>query len=290
MSSLQSTRNSCRRGARSSAFTLVELLVVIGLVALVLALLFPAILSMRQRSAQVREMGAARALFAAWTNYATENGGQLIPGYKNGLPAFDENGKSIAAETVGVAAGRYPWRLAPYLGYNFRGLYLDDNLRTLEELESTDYWNYLYQTSVYPSLGLNTMWVGGDENYGGFNSAYLNPFGKFYVTRLSEIRHTDRLIICGSARGTDPTAGGSGPMREGYFRVLSPNFTSTIWADHYDPENAASCGQVSSRNGGRTVVGFAGGHVESKAIDELRDMRFWSDRADSPDWKLTTNP
>ncbi len=291
--------NSMRNSARSCAtafagspraFTLVELLVVIALIALVLSLVFPAVRSMRNRSAQVREMSAARAIFSAWSEYSHDNGGRLLPGYKNGLAAFDEKGQSIAAQTIGVAAARYPWRLAPYLAFNFRGLYLDQNLRTLEELEASDYPNYLYQTSAYPSLGLNTTWVGGDENQGGFNPAYQSAFGRFYVTRESEILHPDRLIVSASSRGIDPTAGADAPMREGYFRVRSPNFTEAQWAAKYDANEAASCGQVASRNGDRTVVGFAGGHVESKAIDELRDMRFWADRADAPDWKLTPLP
>jgi hypothetical protein len=249
-----------------------------------LALVFPAIKSMRNRASQVREMSAARNLFVAWTTYSHDNNTEILPGYKAGLPAFDEKGTPIAMQTISVAASRYPWRLAPYFSFNFRGLYLDSNLHTLEELEASDYPNYLYQTSVYPSLGLNTAWVGGDENQGGFNSAYEQAFGKFYVTRLSEIIHTDRLIVCASARGIDPVAGSQ--IREGYFRVKSPNFTSVQWAPKYDPNNAASCGQVSSRNGDRTVVGFAGGHVEAKAVDELRDMRMWSDQADDPDWKM----
>jgi type II secretory pathway pseudopilin PulG len=270
---------------RRGGFTLVEMLVVVGLVLLVLVLMFPAFRSMRQRSAQVREMGAARSLFTAWSQYADSNNAQILPGYKNGLPAYDEKGDVIATQTIGVAAARYPWRLAPYLSFNMRGLYLDANLHTLEELEATDYSNYLYQTSAYPSLGLNTTFVGGDENQGGFNSAFQAGFGKFYASRLSEIKHTDRVIVCASARGIDPIEGPDAPMREGYFRVKSPNFTAPQWTA-YDPSDAASCGHVASRNGDRTVVGFVGGHVETKTVDELRDMRFWADLADDPDWIL----
>lgn len=263
-----------------------EILVVIGLVALLVAVAVPAFQSVRQRAAQATEMSAARSLAAAWTTYAHDANGQVIPGYRSGLPAFDEKGQSIAAETIGVAAARYPWRLAPYLGFNFRGLYLGDVRRLLEELEAGDYSNYLYQASAYPSLGLNTTWVGGDENQGGFSAPFQNAFGKFYVTRLAEIRNPARLITFASARGLDPEAVGEPEIRQGYFRVKSPNFTAAQWSGPYDPNDAASNGQLASRHGGRTIASFTDGHVESRTIDEFRDMRLWSDRATAPDWML----
>jgi prepilin-type N-terminal cleavage/methylation domain-containing protein/prepilin-type processing-associated H-X9-DG protein len=276
------TGSVARRG-----FTLVELLVVAAIIVTVIAVLLPAIGSVRNRTAVAREMATARNLAAAWTSYATENNGAALPGYKNGLPAFDQNGTPIAEATIGVAAARYPWRLAPYLTFNLRALYIDEGLRTLEGLEQTDYSNYLYQTSVFPSLGLNATWIGGDENQGGFNPAYLNAYGKFYATRASEIRNTGGLILFASARGVDANPGEVGQLTEGYFRVRSPNFTADQWGPAYDETDPASYGQVSSRNGGKTVVSFVDGHAAAKQVEELRDMRMWVDRATTPDWKLT---
>ena len=274
------------RPARTG-FTLVELLVVVAIVVIVIGLLFPAIGSVRNRAAQAREMTVARNLMAAWTSYATENAGAILPGYRNGLPAFDQNGGPIAGQTIGVAAARYPWRLAPYLGFNFRALYLDENLGTLEALEQTDYSNYLYQTSVFPSLGINATWVGGDENQGGFNSAFQNAYGKFYISRLTEARNTARVIVFASPRGVDPDPSSGSVLTQGYFRVRSPFFTASQWAARYDENDPASCGQVASRHGNRTIVAMIDGHAESKQVEELRDMRLWCDRADAPDWKLS---
>jgi len=270
----------------SRGFTVVELLVVVGLVALVVALSVPAMRSVRQRAAQAVEVTAARQLVLAWTSYATDQDGRVLPGLRSGLPAFDEQGNPIASQTIGVAAARYPWRLAPYLGHDFRGLYLDANLRTLEELAATDRGNYLYQTSVFPSLGLNTTFVGGDENDGAFNPAWQNVYGRFWIERLSQVRRPDRLLVFASARGSDPMSGFGERILEGYFRVQSPNFTAPRWAERYLDDDAASCGHLAKRNGARTVAAFAGGHVEVRTPEELRDMRFWSDRADAPDWTL----
>ena len=259
---------------------------VIALVVLVVSLAIPATRSVRNRAAQAVEVSAARQLLVGWTSYATDHAGAILPGYRNGLPAFDENGEPIAAQTIGVAAARFPWRIAPYLGHDFRGLYLDENLRTLEELAASDRQNYLYQVSVFPSLGLNTTFVGGDENDGCFSPAFQNVYGKFFSDRLSRIRHPERLLVCASARGADPQSGFGERILEGYFRVKSPNFTAPRWDERYREDDAASCGHVARRNGARTVCGFVAGYVEVRTPDELRDMRFWADRADSVDWVL----
>lgn len=278
------------RSVRSRrGFTMVELLVVIGIIVTVVAVLFPAISTVRNRTAVAREMTTARQIAGAWTSYAMENNGALLPGYKNGLPAFDQNGTPIAEATIGVSAARYVWRLAPYISFNLRGLYVGDGLVDLETLEQSEYWNYLYQTSAYPSLGLNTTWLGGDENDGCFNPTMVQSYGRFFATRLSEVRNTGGLIVFASARGTDPNDAGSA-MLEGYFRVRSPYFTSSRWGSAYDPDDAASYGQLSSRNGGKTVTAYVDGHTEADHVDTLRDMRKWADRATSPDWKLTVVP
>lgn len=274
------------RSRPQSGFTVIELLVVVALVTLVVSLAIPATRSVRNRAAQAVEVSAARQLLVGWTSYATDHAGAILPGYRNGLPAFDENGEPIASQTIGVAAARYPWRIAPYLNHDFRGLYLDANLRTLDELAATDRSNYLYQTSVFPSLGLNTTFVGGDENDGAFSPAYLNVYGKFFVDRLSRVRHTERLLVCASARGADPQSGFGESILEGWFRVRSPVFTAPRWGERYLDEDAASCGQIARRNGARTVCGFVAGHVEVRTPDELRDMRLWADQADSVDWAL----
>lgn len=59
------------------AFTLVELLSVIGIIAVLIGLLMPAIGNARDRSAAVQCQAHLRELFAAQTFYANENGGRF---------------------------------------------------------------------------------------------------------------------------------------------------------------------------------------------------------------------
>ena len=274
--------------AEFAGFTLVELLVVLAILAVILALLLPTISRMRAAADRAREIAAARTLAGAWQMYAEDAGGTLLPGYRSGLPAYDAQREPIAAQTIGVTANRWVWRLAPYLGNNLGSIYLGEHERTLRELEQGDYASYLYATSVFPSFGLNSVYVGGDESYGGFSNTFLGVFGKFYATRLSDIARPASLVVFASARGQDGAPGsGSSEITEGYFRVLPPFFNERKWAAAYDPADPASCGNLSARHGGEAVVSFADGHAEARTPESLDDMRNWANDADRKDWTIT---
>lgn len=269
-------------------FTIVELLVVLGVIVLLLSLLIPALGLVRTQAQNVTERNSARQATIAWTNYAFENKGKLMPGYKSGLPASTADGTPIASETAGVAGYRYPWRLAPYLGHNFDVLYVNSQSEVLREMRSRSEGDFLYLAATFPSLGLNTTWVGGDEVDGCFNPALTELLGDFYSKQLSRVRNPSRLLVFCSARGASGAPGSGGGITEGYFKVASPNFSSRRWGTAYEEENPASAGNVSLRWGGEeAVVSRVDGSVDSLDIYELEDMRNWADRATDPDWVLS---
>ena len=266
-------------------FTLVELLVVIGLVVVLLGLVFMVGGKVRKQAREVTERNAARQSLIAWNSYAFDHNGDLLPGYRSGLEAMTPDGQPISAATIGVAGNRYPWRLAPYLGYNFDILYVNEQNEYLEDLRVNDYSSYVYTVATFPSLGINATWMGGDEIDGCFNPALTNLLGNFYSSSLSQIRHPERLTVFASARG-DSQPNGGGDSIEGYFKIASPAFSSRRWEDQYDPEDTTSFGNLSARWDGRSVIGRVDGSVDALPIEELDDMRLWADRADSKDWKL----
>ena len=232
------------------------------------------------------ERNAARQSLIAWTNYALDHNGELLPGYRSGLKAMTPDGAPISESTIGVAGNRYPWRLAPYLSFNFDVLYVNDQKDYLENLRLNDYGSYVYAAATFPSLGINSTWMGGDEVDGCFNPALSEILGNFYCSNLSQIRHPERLTVFASARG-DSSPNGGGRTIEGYFKVASPAFTSRRWKDRYDADDTTSSGNVSARWGGRTVISRVDGSVDAPAIEDLDDMRLWADRADSKDWTLS---
>ncbi|MEC8769911.1 MAG: prepilin-type N-terminal cleavage/methylation domain-containing protein, partial [Planctomycetota bacterium] len=271
-------------------FTIVELLVVIAVIAILAALLLPAVQKARVAADRTDEMSSARQLMLAWDSYAVQFKESVLPGYKLGLRAFTQDGDEVSEVSNTIAAARYPWRLAPFLDYDFRTLYRGINSRALEAMQQQELESYVYVVSVSPSLGLNTTWVGGDQNELGFNPTALSNFGRFYVQKLGDIRKPGELMVFASAKGSDPSAPESTPY-EGFFRVRSPQFAAGQegrWAEEItsgtSPEDT---GHVDFRYGGSAVIACADGHIETQGAEAMRDMRRWANRAESEDYGLS---
>ena len=271
---------------RRRGVTIVEIIVVVGVITVMLGLLLPVAGSVRTHGRKVREMSAARQLMVAYFNYAADHRDAVLPGYKLGSRARDHRGHAVGDP----AAARYPWRLAPYIDFALHGLFVDSQRELLAELEQTDPDTYVYGISLNPSLGLNATWVGGNERELGFNRTFEDLFGPFYVRHCGEILHPERLLIFVSARGEDPMGSGLGPV-EGYFRTASPWLTvveGDRWSQEYESGgDPVDFGHVSLRYGGVAVIAYADGHTGELDERRLRDMRHWANWAQTADYALT---
>lgn len=282
----------------TSAFTLIELLVVIAVVAVLVSVLVPSLAGARSMARMTKEMAAAQQLNVAHALYISGSAEQILPGYAPAawvtpggpVKVLDETGQPI---TMIDAAQRYPWRLAPYLDYNFGGLYqslpfLNDLRQGAPQYASWGVdWRYL--VSVYPSLGMNTAFIGGDARKLGFNPAAQARFGNFIATKASNVRRPERLLVwCSAREGVVSWAPELGTP-EGFFAVSSPSWTTRQWNSTYDPSAqnpGTASGNVSLRHRGRAVVGLFDGHAEALDWDQLQDMTRWSDAATGPTWTL----
>jgi hypothetical protein len=257
---------------------------VLSVIAVLMGIIIPVAGSVSRKAREVTERNGARQAIIAWTSYAFDNNGRIMPGYKANLEYFTPDGLKVVPELAEggwpIAGRRYPLRLAPYLANNFDVIYVNEQKSVLNRMRDQSPDDYLYAVSVSPSLGLNSTWMGGDESDGCFNPTLTELLGRIHSDRISTVRNPAKLIVFGSSRS------GPGIYSEGYFRITSPAFSSRRWQDEYDEDDAASFGNVSGRWGGSSIVATVDGAVDSLTLEEMDDMRRWSDRADAPDWVL----
>lgn len=158
------------------AFTIVELLVVISIIAILLALLAPALGGVIRRSKKFTETNALRNVGQAWILYANSNAEYVLPGYlepqmqgsspgawdvQYEYPYVPSAGNPNNPPSVIIdpdIAATWTWRLMPYLSYNHDMIHdhTDEPDRSsMNILEEAD------AIALEPGFGYNAYYVGG---------------------------------------------------------------------------------------------------------------------------------
>ncbi len=158
---------------RRKAFTIVEILVVVSIIALLMALLLPALSGVKGRSRKTSELSHIRQVGTAWNLYAGGNNDAAMPGYMEptSVPpiiqkwdlSFEFPRGSVIPDDI---AAPWTWRLMPYLNNNYeiiRGytgeerpdsLYIDVAAVPLDLDEAQEF-------AEAPAFGYNAYYTGG---------------------------------------------------------------------------------------------------------------------------------
>lgn len=232
----------------SKGFTLIELLVVIAIIALLLALLVPALRTAREQARRAVCLSNHRQLVIAWLMYAQEHDGCLVNGYQS--------------SQHGSGGGRSGTRVRTAYGWLGQAFSQRTRAAIMEHPDKGRLWPYINDVDFYrcPNgkprhlatytivSAANACEVEGTTVPGTHDPGTLTEIGKrvngtvLYLTRLEQI--------------TRP-----GPGKRAVFIDTGQCFVGDFRVYYFDPVWQWAC-PPPLRHANGTTLSFADGHAE----------------------------
>ncbi|MHC4640145.1 MAG: type II secretion system protein [Planctomycetota bacterium] len=230
---------------KKRAFTLVELLVVIAIIAILMALLMPALRLAYDQAASIRCVNSLRQLSIAWLSYTTENDGKIVDGH---IPRNNEPQHWVMAPIASDGT--------TYTGDN-ADCSLDDKFRGIQK---GLLYPYIKSLKVYHCPADARIDIPGQNAFrsysitGGMNGE--RGFGAEPIGVYDEIRSPGTKFVF--LEESDSRGWNMGSW------VINPN-NQDCWVD-----------PLAGWHNDRSTMGFADGHAEKHKWEDQRtiDMNF----------------
>ncbi len=279
-------------------FTLVEILVVIGIIALLLGILLVGLRSAFGTANKTRELSSLRQVFYAWNMYSSGSDDYVLPGYldENTQDKWNVDFKDIQGnDLIPANAAPWSWRLAGYtdnswdlmVGYRQD---FDEDLATVP----------LDIVANEPAFGYNAFYMGGwwetptmaDNPMARFDNLPA-PYNKGIICRSQgNIDRPDQQLVfaASTVRASGLYENTENTLVPGAHWVVPPFLGATeVWDVGFggSPTMDVFAAEGVPLNRYTSAVGAvtADGATQSISVDALKDMRRWVNGADAKNWQ-----
>ena len=217
---------------RQRAFSLVELLVVIGIIAVLIGVLLPALSRAQAAAKRVQCLSNLRQLATASSVYAANNKNSFPPAYYS-----SSNGQ--------VAYG-YNWDFTTILDLNTGKKSIVPGLlwmgQTNPQIQQCPVFEGRSNTAADPHTGYNY-----NTSYIGHGDLELSPGKLVPPARMNQVRKPSETALFG----------------DGEWKNGANKFMRAPIANPLDPHSVVSAGTQGFRHRGMTNIAFCDGHAES---------------------------